>query len=101
MVYNFNHRHPMATPIAQPPLGPPPADMFVRRWQNDCNLMLHLTTKNVFENFGGSNYPVSSPGFGPDHCALDNSVKNNPLIKWQETAFLYPFSQNYRSFHPF
>jgi len=28
--------------------------------QNDCKLMLYLTTKRVFENFGGGNCPLAS-----------------------------------------
>jgi len=41
---------------------PQPANIF---WGEDCNLMLFLTTKHDFENFGGDNCPVVPLGWRP------------------------------------
>jgi len=44
--------------------GPQPAD--ISRWrQNVCNLLLYLTTKHVFANFGWCNCPVVPVVVGP------------------------------------
>jgi len=39
--------------------GPQLAEIFGGGEKNDCKLMLYLTTKCVFENFGGGNFPVA------------------------------------------
>jgi len=53
-----------------PKAGPQPADIFV--WQNNCNLMLHLTTKHVFEKFAGVLFPGYPPVCGPaQKCGIN------------------------------
>ena len=56
-----------------------PADMFGEE-QNDCNLMLHITTKHVFENFaGGSCQVTSTPGRRPDRQCYTKTCKTDSV----------------------
>ena len=58
--------------------GPQQTDILVEGCQNDCNLLLYLITKHVFENFGRKNwaYRCSSTNL---HTSCHQNVINSTL----------------------
>jgi len=65
--------------------GQQPADIF--RWrQNGYNLLLYLTTKHVFENFGWCNCPVAPLGCGPGCTPPLHGISDNGSFFTSVTA---------------
>jgi len=56
-IHDSMHHHVLSLEYLCFLTGPQPADIF---WveQNDCKLILYLTTKYVFENLGGGDFSV-------------------------------------------
>jgi len=64
---------------------PQPAD--ISRWrQNVCNLLLYLTTKHVFENFGWCSCPVAPLGCVPGRTSLLHGISDNGSFVSSATA---------------